>query len=142
MCNPFGGLGLTGGIVDVGGLYDCLAGIYEDLADTSILEKYSEIRRQKYNEVVNPISSDNIVRLFGQDPDKALVTDEFLKMCKRAETDPQFAQEMQNGVNILKHDFTQYYRGNSKKQNEKIGEYEHQEHATLPEQVTVVGVSD
>lgn len=33
VCNPFGGLGLTGGIVDIGGLYDCLAGIYEGRAD-------------------------------------------------------------------------------------------------------------
>ncbi|KAL2435615.1 FAD-dependent monooxygenase terC [Exophiala dermatitidis] len=109
LCNPFGGMGLTGGIVDIGGLYDCLAGIYEGLADDSILDKYSEIRMQKYNDIINPISSDNIVRLFGQDPDKALENDEFLKMCKRAETDVEFARQMQNGVNVLKHDFTQYY---------------------------------
>ncbi|KIX06145.1 uncharacterized protein Z518_04119 [Rhinocladiella mackenziei CBS 650.93] len=110
LCNPFGGLGLTSGIVDVGNLYDCLAGIYESVADDSILDKYSEIRRQKYHEIINPISSDNIVRLFGQDPDTALEEDEFLKMCKRAETDEDFAREMQNEANALKHDFTQYYR--------------------------------
>ncbi|KAI1623585.1 hypothetical protein EDD37DRAFT_429969 [Exophiala viscosa] len=110
LCNPFGGMGLTGGIVDVGGLYDCLAGIYEGLADPSILDKYAEIRAQKYNEIVNPISSDNIVRLNGQDPDKALENDEFLRMCKRAETDHEFAKQMQGGVNALKHDFTQYYK--------------------------------
>ncbi|EXJ89629.1 hypothetical protein A1O3_02696 [Capronia epimyces CBS 606.96] len=109
LCNPFGGLGLTGGIVDIGGLYDCLAGIYEGVADPSILDKYSDIRRQKYNDIVNPISSENIVRLFGQDPDTALEKDEFLKLCKRAEADRDFSRELQNGVNSLKHDFTQYY---------------------------------
>ncbi|KIY01636.1 uncharacterized protein Z520_03188 [Fonsecaea multimorphosa CBS 102226] len=113
LCNPFGGMGLTGGIVDIGGLYDCLVGIHEGLADDSILDKYSEIRRQKYKEVVDPISSANIVRLFGQDPDKALENDEFLQMCLRTETDGKFAREFRHGVNVLKHDFTQYYRTSS-----------------------------
>lgn len=109
MCNPFGGLGLTGGIIDVGGLFDCLAGLYEGKADTSILDKYSEVRRAKYNGIVNPISCENIVRLFGQDPERALETDEFLKLCKRAETDVAFSKHMQSGINGLMYDFTQHY---------------------------------
>jgi len=39
LCNPFGGLGLTGGIVDVGGLSDCLVGRSKGVADESILDK-------------------------------------------------------------------------------------------------------
>lgn len=115
--------------MDVGGLYDCLLGIYEGKADHSILDKYSDIRRQKYLEIVDPISSENIRRLFGQDPDKALETDEFLKLCKRAEKDVEFSREFQRvsktisfawsffaylfvqGVNNLKHDFTREYKG-------------------------------
>jgi len=31
-------------------------------------------------------------------------------MCKRAETDLEFARQLQGGVNALKHDFTQYYK--------------------------------
>ena len=81
--------------MDVGGLYDCLLGIYEGKADPSILDKYSDIRRQKYLEIVDPISSENIRRIFGQDPDKALETDEFLKLCKRTETDIEFSREFQ-----------------------------------------------
>jgi len=114
VCNPFGGLGLTGGIVDVGGLYDCLAGIYDGKADTSILDKYSEIRRQKYNDIVNPVSSENLIRLHSQDPDKALENDEFLKLCKKAEADSEFSRKMQSGVNILKYDFTQHYHTGEK----------------------------
>lgn len=110
MCNPFGGLGLTGGIVDVGGLYDCLAGIYEGKADDSILDKYDEIRRQKYNEIVDPISSSNLRRLFDQDPNTALENDEFLRLCKKAEKDPVLSRQMQRGADALKHDFTQYYK--------------------------------
>lgn len=132
-------MGLTGGIVDIGGLYDCLAGIYEDKADTSILDKYSEIRRAKYNDVVNPISTENLLRLFDQDPDKALENDEFLKMCKRTETDVEFSKTMQGGINILKHDFTQYYRSapptNGHTEEQGASGFQVQ---TLP----VVGVSD
>ena len=141
LCNPFGGMGLTGGIVDIGGLYDCLAGIYTGAATPQILDLYSEVRRQKYNDIVNPISTDNIIRLFGQDPDKALENDEFLKMCKRTETDEVFAKEFQNGVNVLKHDFTQYY--DKKDLNGEKANVEHVEVAKHPEvEVMAVGVSD
>ena len=109
LCNPFGGLGLTGGIVDVSGLVDCLVGIHTGQADDSILDKYSEVRRQKFYEMVNPISIENFRRLYDQDPDKAMETDEFLKMCKRTETDKEFSKELQMGVMALQHDFTQYY---------------------------------
>jgi hypothetical protein len=90
-----GGLGLTGGIVDVGGLYDCLVGMYECKADPSILDKYSNIRIQKYKEMIDPISSENIRRLFDQDPEKALENDEFLKLCKRTDTDSEFSRTFQ-----------------------------------------------
>ncbi|THW34284.1 FAD binding domain-containing protein, partial [Aureobasidium pullulans] len=110
LCNPFGGLGLTGGIVDVGGLYDCLVGIYDGQTDDSILDRYDEVRREKYQTVVDPISSENLRRLFDQDPDKALENDEFLKMCKKAEADPDFSKQMQLGVNILRHDFTKDFK--------------------------------
>ncbi|KAL3484344.1 hypothetical protein BJX62DRAFT_248526 [Aspergillus germanicus] len=110
LCNPFGGLGLTGGIVDVGGLYDCLSGIFSGKADETILEKYDEVRRSKYNEIVNPTSSGNIRLLFEQNPETALNESEFLRMCKEAETDPEVAAKMKEGLNALQYDFTQHYR--------------------------------
>jgi 2-polyprenyl-6-methoxyphenol hydroxylase-like FAD-dependent oxidoreductase len=110
VCNPFGGLGLTGGIVDVGGLHDCLSGIFSGKADGSILDKYDEVRRSKYNEIVNPTSSGNIRVLFEQNPDTALNDSEFLRMCKEAETDPEVAAKMKEGLNALQYDFTQHYR--------------------------------
>ncbi len=110
LCNPFGGLGLTSGIVDIGGLHDCLAGIQAGKADAEfILEKYHEIRSQKFHEVINPISSDNIVRLFGQDPEKAGETDGFLKMCKAAEKDEKLQEQFTLAGMALSHDFKQYY---------------------------------
>lgn len=60
--------------------------------------------------MVDPISCENLRRLFAQNPDTALETDEFLKMCKRTETDIEFSKEMQLGVNNLKYDFRQDYK--------------------------------
>ncbi|EXJ53378.1 uncharacterized protein A1O5_13367 [Cladophialophora psammophila CBS 110553] len=110
LCNPFGGMGLTGGIADIGSLYDCLIGIYEQRADESILDRYDEVRRAMYNNVINPISSANMRRLFSLDPDTATDNDEFLMACKRAQADENFSREFQRGVNAIVHDFTQYYK--------------------------------
>ncbi|OJJ00801.1 hypothetical protein ASPVEDRAFT_27513 [Aspergillus versicolor CBS 583.65] len=99
LCNPFGGLGLTGGIVDVGGLYDCLSGIFPGEADESILDIYDQVRRSKYNDIVNPVSSETAVE------DSA-----FLKTCKQAETGPKVAAKMSEGLNALQYDFRQHYR--------------------------------
>jgi hypothetical protein len=102
-------MGLTSGIVDVGALYDCFHGIYSDLADADfILEKYHEIRSEKFHKVINPVSSANILRMFDQDPETAH-DDPFLKMCKQAETDKKVQQQFAKASMALSHDFTQYY---------------------------------
>jgi 2-polyprenyl-6-methoxyphenol hydroxylase-like FAD-dependent oxidoreductase len=94
LCNPFGGLGLTGGMADAGNLADCIIGIAEGIADDSILDKYDEIRRAMWHNIINPVSSDNILRMHSQDPDKALENDEFLKMLVKAEKDPNLMEQM------------------------------------------------
>jgi hypothetical protein len=79
----------------VGGLYDCLVGIYDNVATPDILDTYSDVRRKKFTDIVDPLSSENIRRLFAQDPEKALETDEFLKLCQRTATDVEFSREFQ-----------------------------------------------
>ncbi|OJD38121.1 fad binding domain-containing protein [Diplodia corticola] len=110
LCNPFGGLGLTGGIVDVGGLYDCLAGIHDGLADEAILDVYSDVRRRMWTDVVDPVSSDNIRRLFGQDPDLAAEKDDFIKLINVAEKDEKVRDELRAGLHAIQYDFKQHYR--------------------------------
>ncbi|KAI4732931.1 hypothetical protein E4T50_16511 [Aureobasidium sp. EXF-12298] len=110
LCNPFGGSGLTGGIVDVGGLFDCLAGMYDGKADESILEDISRIRREKYLTIVDPISLENIRRLHSQDSETAMINDGFLQMCKKAEKDSEFAEVMLRSANELRYDFTKLYK--------------------------------
>lgn len=112
LCNPFGGLGLTGGLVDVEGLFDCLRGIHANVAGLEILDIYSEVRIAKWRDIVNPISSANIRRMFDLDPEMALEKDEFLRTCKRAETDEELSKGMQSANVALKYDFTQHYRTN------------------------------
>ena len=78
-------MGLTGGIADIGSLYDSLLGIHAGQIDDSILDKYDEIRRKIWHSVINPVSSDNMRRLIDQSADEALEKDPFLKMLKQIE---------------------------------------------------------
>jgi hypothetical protein len=94
-------MGLTGGFADVGGLYDCLYGIYSEQADESILDLYDEKRREKYLNVIDPISSGNLRRLW--DPN-VIEDDNFIKAVRRAETDRDFAREMQEVSLYANHD--------------------------------------
>lgn len=86
-------MGLTGGLVDAGNLFDCLYGIATGQADDSILDKYSEIRIQKYQEIINPISSSNIKRVWDASSE-AIQNDPFFQAVERAKTDQDFAQQM------------------------------------------------
>ena len=94
LCNPFGGLGLTGGLVDVGGLFDCLNGIATGRADEGILDKYDAIRRDIYKTIIDPVSSSNFLRVSATDPATALTTDEFLVLCDKANADLKAKQEL------------------------------------------------
>lgn len=96
--------------MDVGGLADCLEGIYSDQADDTILDIYDTVRREKYNEIVDPVSTGNLRLLFEQDPETALEESEFLNMCKKAETDPVVGALQRRAADALQYDFRQHYR--------------------------------
>ncbi|KKY27067.1 hypothetical protein UCRPC4_g01292 [Phaeomoniella chlamydospora] len=87
VCNPFGGLGITGGIVDVGGLADCLEGIHKGSAHPDILDKYDEVRRHLWHTIINPVSSSNFLRVSSKDPDETARTDETIQLFRRANED-------------------------------------------------------
>ena len=95
LCNPFGGLGLTGGLVDAGCLADCLEGIATDQANQDVLDKYDEIRRQIYATVIDPISSSNFLRVSSKDPEKTAQTDEFLALFRQANNDPVVKKQVE-----------------------------------------------
>ncbi|KAG4430042.1 hypothetical protein IFR05_014481 [Cadophora sp. M221] len=107
LCNPFGGLGLTGGFADVTSLYDCLMAMQNGLADDSILDKYSEVRRKKWHELVDPISRANFRRIWDEDaiPER----NEFFAMCKKMESDEEMQKQGQEFTHLLNEDFTPYF---------------------------------
>lgn len=110
LCNPWGGLGITGGFVDVGGLYECLVGIWDGKADDSILDLYSEKRIEKYQTIINPISQENFRRVSDKEPATRLERDDFLQLLKKGETDRDFLRELLLGFMEVRYDFTQHYK--------------------------------
>ncbi|KAL2075388.1 hypothetical protein VTL71DRAFT_331 [Oculimacula yallundae] len=108
LCNPFGGLGLTGGLTDVGGLYQCLSGINQGKCDESILDKYAEIRRNIYD-MIDIVSSANFERVSSKDPDRTAREDPFFQLVEQANEDPAVKKKMDESAFDISHDFTQYY---------------------------------
>jgi len=120
LCNPWGGLGLTGGMVDAGNLADCLVGVAQGIAKESILDKYCEIRREMWHKFINPISSSNIIRMHPENLDH-VQEDPFFIMLEEAKKDPEKMKQLVTvnplrcvmangqGIDIIQHDFTQYY---------------------------------
>ncbi len=88
-----GGLGLTGGIADVGSLSDCLLGIYTGKAGLDILDKYDEVRRGIYRDIIDPLSTTNMKRM-SQDAETVLANDAFLQFAAAAGEDPELAAKM------------------------------------------------
>lgn len=85
---------MTGGIADVGCLFDSLMGIHKDQADESILDTYGEVRKRIWTEIIDPMSRENFRRLHDQDPNGARENDEFFQTLIKAESDPGLAQEL------------------------------------------------
>ncbi|KAH6614433.1 hypothetical protein B0J18DRAFT_300817 [Chaetomium sp. MPI-SDFR-AT-0129] len=115
LCNPWGGLGITGGFVDVGGLYECLSGIWDGKADEGILEVYSEKRIEKWKTIIDPISQENFRRVSDREPGTRLERDGFLQLLKRGETDEVLLKELLMGPMEVRYDFTQHYHDAGKK---------------------------
>jgi len=64
-CNPCGGLGLTGGVIDADALSDALGAVIHGRADESVLDFYANERRRVFLEVTSPMST-NFKRLLSE----------------------------------------------------------------------------
>jgi len=92
LCNPFGGMGLTGGLADVGSLFDCLMAIQNGLTDDSILDKYSEVRIAKWKEMIDPMSRANFRRIWDKEMEED--RDQFFDFCRKLEKDDELTKKM------------------------------------------------
>jgi 2-polyprenyl-6-methoxyphenol hydroxylase-like FAD-dependent oxidoreductase len=69
-CNPCGGLGLTGGVIDADVLSDVLGAVIVRGASEKVLDFYAQERRRVFLEVTSPMSS-NFKRLLSEsDPER------------------------------------------------------------------------
>jgi 2-polyprenyl-6-methoxyphenol hydroxylase-like FAD-dependent oxidoreductase len=100
LCNPWGGLGLTGGFADVMGLAECLEGISSGQADDGILDKYDEVRRSIYHSVIDPISTLNFYRVSTSDPD-TVKDDPVLSLWAAAKDDPKLKENLEKVLLLL-----------------------------------------
>ncbi|KAJ5563565.1 hypothetical protein N7535_008729 [Penicillium sp. DV-2018c] len=89
ICNPWGGYGCMTACVDVGGLADCLIGYHQGKAPESILDLYSEIRREKFLKYVDVRSIKNMDRISKTDPFTVLETDKFMRLLADLEGDDE-----------------------------------------------------
>jgi hypothetical protein len=103
-------MGITGGFIDVGGLYECLSGIWDGKTDESILDIYSEKRIEKWKTIIDPVSQDNFRRVSDSNPETLLERDHFLQACKKAEGDKGLMRNMLMTGFGLRYDFTQHYK--------------------------------
>ena len=73
-------MGLTTGICDAAGLADSLIGVLRKRAPDSLLDKYADVRKQKYHDVTDKVSYGNTCLLRDTDPAKAGEVEFFKKM--------------------------------------------------------------
>ena len=69
-CNPCGGMGLTGGVLDAMAVVQVLSAVIEGRAPESVLDFYSTERRRVFLEVSSPVATGYKQRLCQPDPVK------------------------------------------------------------------------
>ena len=85
--NPTSGFGLMGGLYDSFALSEALAAVVNGQAGDDILDRYSEIRRTIYHEVISPISSESLRLVFNSGDEDRL--DKDLALLRGRKSDPE-----------------------------------------------------
>jgi 2-polyprenyl-6-methoxyphenol hydroxylase-like FAD-dependent oxidoreductase len=84
VCNPCGGMGLTGGVIDAAALIDVLTAVCAGRASETVLDFYAAERRRVFLEVSSPIATDFKRRMAEPDPEKQRT--EFEEFRRQAES--------------------------------------------------------
>jgi 2-polyprenyl-6-methoxyphenol hydroxylase-like FAD-dependent oxidoreductase len=87
--NPTGGLGLTSGLFDCFALYPALAAVISDQADPSVLDRYSDSRRDIFLNRISPQAIANKRLIYHANGGGALL-EEALTSLRRLRTDREF----------------------------------------------------
>lgn len=89
-----------------------MIGLHKGKADDKILDIYSQVRREKYLQFIDPISSSNLVRMYDSDPSSLVERDYFLKAMNAAGNDPVKIKALVGGINAITYDFSQHFNVN------------------------------
>lgn len=103
------------GVLDAGGLADCLIGFYQGKADASILDTYAKVRRDIYLNYIDKRSTKNLNRVWKTDPWTVLDTDPFFQIIKELNKDKEELKKFLLKWSSIEYDFTQHYH------NERAG---------------------
>jgi 3-(3-hydroxy-phenyl)propionate hydroxylase/6-hydroxy-3-succinoylpyridine 3-monooxygenase len=87
LTNPTSGFGLMGGLYDSFALSETLAAVVQGEAGDEILDRYSELRRKVYHEVISPISSESLRLVFNSADQGRL--DKDLALLRARKSDPE-----------------------------------------------------
>lgn len=87
LTNPTSGFGLMGGLYDAFALSEALAAVVHGKARDEILDRYSELRRKTYHEVISPISSESLRLVFNSGNEDRLEKDLALLRGRKADPD-------------------------------------------------------
>ena len=90
VCNPFGGLGLTSGLLDADLLGDALPAVIKDAASDDLLDRYAEERQRVFREITGPTAAENLRRVKETDPEKKRADN---ARFDKLRDDPQFQRE-------------------------------------------------
>ncbi|KAJ5728609.1 uncharacterized protein N7483_003117 [Penicillium malachiteum] len=82
ICNPFGGLGLNTGFLDVMALHDSLVMILKEGYSDELLDIYSDERRRSFQMFVDPMSTYNLLRVISKDAEKTTEDDWYFRALK------------------------------------------------------------
>lgn len=91
VCNPYGGLGLTSGLLDADLLGAALSAVIRKTAGDNLLDRYAHERRRVFLEVTGPTAAENKRRMKESDPEKKRTDNERFR---RLRDDPQFQREV------------------------------------------------
>ena len=86
-CNPCGGMGLTGGVIDARALIETLTAVIDGRAPDSVLDFYSTERRRVFLEVTSPIATQYKQRM--SQPDAQRAREEFEEFRRQAQAPQQ-----------------------------------------------------
>jgi 3-(3-hydroxy-phenyl)propionate hydroxylase len=87
LTNPTSGFGLMGGLYDAFALSEALAAVVNGNTGDEILDRYSELRRKTYHEVISPISSESLRLVFNSGDGDRLEKDLTLLRARKADPD-------------------------------------------------------